>query len=65
MAVGAVVAIGMGEVEGTEVEEVRVTEQEGVGEAQGMEVGILTFELGLKRIFRFGKHWGATLPATP
>ena len=44
MVVGVVVATGMGEVEGMVVEEVRVMEQEGVGEAQGMEVGKLTLE---------------------
>ena len=44
MVVGVVVATGMGEVEGMVVEEVRVMEQEGVGEAQGMEVRKLTLE---------------------
>ena len=42
-AVGVVVATGMGEVEGMAVEEVRVMEQEGVGGAQGMEVGKAQF----------------------
>ena len=44
MVVGVVVATGMGEVEGMVVEEVRVMEQEGVGEARGMEVRKLTLE---------------------
>ena len=64
MAVGVVGATGMEEVEAEVVEEVKVMEQGGVGEGQGMEVGKVTFSTRLQQYLRFREHWRTALSAT-
>ena len=64
MAVGVVVGTGMEEVEVEAVEGVKVMEQGGVGEGQGMEVGKVTFSTRLQQYLRFREHWRTALSAT-
>ena len=62
MVVGVVVGTDMEEVEVVEGQEVRVMEQEGVGEVRGMEVRKVYFlSTSQHLILRFWEHWRTAL----